>query len=189
MTTADVSARDCPSSVNHTRTTNWYDRPGDRLYGATYTCKARDDIDDADSTVDATFRVVSLTLLPASSRMLNTDHAADSDDDSGSSALKLRVPNVTVAATLSPDDTSTASCDEPVSAVSDTVRRGMGLGSADGVADGDDDLDDAADDVIVAVVDRECVEVAVAVDDDELEGDAAAVRDCDGVVDGVDSGV
>ena len=65
----------------------------------------------------------------------------------------------------------------------------MGLGSAVGVADGDDDLDDAADDVVVAVVDRERVEVAVAVDDDELEGDAAAVRDCDGVVDGVDSGV
>ena len=84
--TVDVaSARVRPPSVNHTLNTNSYDRPGNRLYGATYTCSTRDDIDDADSTLDA--RLTSLTLLAASSLMPNTDQADDSNDDSGKSAV------------------------------------------------------------------------------------------------------
>ena len=83
--TVDVaSSRVRPPSVNHTLNTNSYDRPGNRLYGATYTCSTRDDIDDADSTLDARF--VPFTLLAASSLMPNTDQADDNDDDSGSSA-------------------------------------------------------------------------------------------------------
>ena len=85
--TVDVaSARDCPPSVHHTLNTNSYDRPGDRLYGATYTCSTCDDIiDDADNTLDARF--VPFTLLAASLLMLNTDQADDNDDDSGRSAV------------------------------------------------------------------------------------------------------
>ena len=71
--------------MNHTLNTNSYDRPGNRLYGATYTCSTREDIDDDDNTLGARF--VPFTLLAASSLMLNTDHADDNNDDSGRSAV------------------------------------------------------------------------------------------------------